>query len=351
MNEKTKLLVKQLKDRFPGQIHFRKKHIVETAAELNLSQEDYGHHLFSASCRVHKGTYDLSQFISDGAEKIVAVQAAQADLRYVEWGHFDTIKTIVASRVFMPVFITGLSGNGKTSQVEQVCTSLGRELIRFQVSSNTDADDLLGGLRLTHGSTVFQDGPVVTAARKGSILLLDEIDRGNNRLLCLQNVLEGKSFVIPKTGEIITPAAGFNVIATANTKGKGSTAGHFAAATILDEAFLERFPITIDQTYAPKDVEIKIIQNHSVAYGSDMDRKFIENLVFWADTIRKTYDAGGTDETISTRRLCHIAQTYGIMKDKEKAIRLCIARFDKDTCDSFVDIYAKIDPTFAVREK
>lgn len=261
---------------------------------------------------------------------------------YVKWGHFKDISTIIESRMFYPVYLTGLSGNGKTMMVEQACAEAGREYIRVQITPETDEDDLIGGFRLVNGETVFSKGPVIKAMEAGAILLVDEIDRGSNKLMALQGVLEGKPVLIKKTGELVTPAAGFNIIATSNTKGKGSEDGRFIAATIIDEAFLERFTITMEQPYPTAPVEKKIVVKHMELFGQ-VDEDFAENLTKWSAAIRKTFDEGGIDEIISTRRLCHIAQTFAIFKDRKKSIDLCVSRFDEDTRAAFVDLYTKID--------
>jgi cobaltochelatase CobS len=244
--------------------------------------------------------------------------------------------------MFYPVYISGLSGNGKTFMVEQAAAKAKREFIRVQINPETDEDDLLGGFRLINGETVFSKGPVLKAMENGAILLLDEIDRATNKIMCLQGILEGKPVLVKKTGETISPAPGFNVIATANTKGKGSEDGRFVAASIIDDAFLERFTVAIDQQFPSAKTEKKIVLNHMEKFGSS-DDTFAEKLVTWADIIRKTFYDDGVDEVISTRRLCHIVQTYSIFNDKLKAIELCIARFDDDTKAAFLDLYTKVD--------
>jgi len=270
------------------------------------------------------------------------VYIPESDPNFVRWGHFKDIEGIIKSQMFYPIFITGLSGNGKTMMVEQACAKLQKSYIRVQISPETDEDDLIGGFRLVNGQTVFSDGPVIRAMRSGALLLIDEIDRGSNRIMCLQGVLEGKPVLIKKTGEVVRPARGFNVIATANTKGKGSDDGRFIAATIIDEAFLERFTITVEQPYPSVAVEKKILLKHMEKYGK-VDDEFAGKLTLWSDAIRKTFDDGGIDELISTRRLCHITQTYAIFEDRVKAIELCVNRFDDDTKTAFIDLYTKID--------
>ena len=261
---------------------------------------------------------------------------------FVAWGHHATIKKIVQSKMFYPVFITGLSGNGKTLMVEQIHASLKKELIRVNITIETDEDDLLGGFRLVNGETKFVPGPVVEAMERGCTLLLDECDLGSNKLLALQPVLEGKGVYLKKVNKWITPKEGFNVIATANTKGKGSEDGRFIGTNILNEAFLERFAVTIEQPYPSNAVEKKIVLGSMKKYGS-VDENFADNLVTWTDVIRKTFYDGGIDELISTRRLDHIAKAFAIFGDKMKSIELCVARFDDDTKESFMDLYTKID--------
>ena len=261
---------------------------------------------------------------------------------FVPWGHFKDIKQIVKSGIFYPVFTTGLSGNGKTLMIEQVHAEMGKELIRVNITIETDEDDLLGGFRLVNGETKFVPGPVVEAMERGCTLLLDECDLGSNKLMCLQPVLEGKGVYLKKVNKGITPKDGFNVMATANTKGKGSEDGRFIGTNILNEAFLERFAITIEQPYPAASVEKKIVLGSMKKYGV-VDEDFATNLVTWSEVIRKTFFDGGVDELISTRRLDHIAKSFSIFKDKQKSIELCVSRFDQDTKESFLDLYSKID--------
>ena len=261
---------------------------------------------------------------------------------FVPWGHFKDIKQIVKSGIFYPVFTTGLSGNGKTLMIEQVHAEMGKELIRVNITIETDEDDLLGGFRLVNGETKFVPGPVVEAMERGCTLLLDECDLGSNKLMCLQPVLEGKGVYLKKVNKWITPKDGFNVMATANTKGKGSEDGRFIGTNILNEAFLERFAITIEQPYPAASVEKKIVLGSMKKYGV-VDEDFATNLVTWSEVIRKTFFDGGVDELISTRRLDHIAKSFSIFKDKQKSIELCVSRFDQDTKESFLDLYSKID--------
>lgn len=263
---------------------------------------------------------------------------------FVNWGYFGDVKTIIASRMFYPVFISGMSGNGKTMMVEQVCAHLSRSYVRVQITPETDEDDLIGGFRLVDGSTVYEYGPVVKAMLSGSVLLIDEIDRGSNKLMALQGILEGKPILIKKTGELIHAAEGFNIIATANTKGRGDSDGRYSSATILDDAFLERFTITIEQPYPDAKIEHKIVENHLEKFGVT-DSEFANKLIQWSNGIRQTFEAGGIDDLISTRRLCHIAQTYSIFRNRRKAVELCINRFDEETREAFLSLYRKIDVT------
>jgi len=263
-------------------------------------------------------------------------------LGYVSWGNFNTVKDVVKSNIFYPMFITGLSGNGKTLMVKEVCAKLKREFIRANITVETDEDDLIGGFRLLNGETVWHDGPVVTAMKRGAVLLLDEIDLASNKIMALQPVLEGSSIYLKKIGKWVHPAEGFTVIATANTKGQGSDDGRFIGTNVLNEAFLERFPVTIEQSYPTAKMETKILDNELGKHGIE-DAEFSSNLVKWADVIRKTFYEGGVDEIISTRRLVHIVGAFSIFKDKTKAIELTVNRFDDETKESFLDLYTKID--------
>jgi hypothetical protein len=264
---------------------------------------------------------------------------------FVPWGYFKDIKSIVSSKQFYPIFITGLSGNGKTMNVSQACAQAKRECIRVNITIETDEDDLLGGYRLQEGQTVWQNGPVIEAMERGAILLLDEIDLASNKIMCLQPILEGNGVFLKKINKFIKPAPGFNVIATANTKGQGSEDGKFIGTNILNEAFLERFPITVEQSYPTNKIESKILTNVMSDKGLTKkdDEKFSLNLITWADIIRKTFYEGGVDEIISTRRLVHIVEAYTIFKNKMKAIEMCTNRFDVDTKTSFMDLYSKVD--------
>ena len=251
--------------------------------------------------------------------------------------------------MFYPLFVTGLSGNGKTLMVKEVCSRLNREYVRANITIETDEDDLIGGFRLLNGETVWHDGPVVTAMKRGAILLLDEVDLASNKIMCLQPVLEGSSIYLKKIGKWVHPTPGFNVIATANTKGQGSDDGRFIGTNIMNESFLERFPVTVEQTYPTNKIEEKILVNE-LAKNDKVDNSFVENLVKWADVIRKTFFEGGVDEIISTRRLVHIVNAFGIFEDKMKSISMCISRFDAETRDSFLDLYTKVDSGVSVDE-
>ena len=264
------------------------------------------------------------------------------DKNFVSFGNYPDVKSIIKSNRFYPVFITGLSGNGKTMSVTQACADLKRELIRVNITIETDEDDLLGGFRLKDGQTVWSNGPIIEAMERGAVLLLDEIDLASNKIMCLQPVLEGSGIFVKKINKWVQPKSGFNVIATANTKGQGSEDGKFIGTNVLNEAFLERFPVTFEQKYPSVAIEKKILNNTLKSYGKS-DVKFIDKLTTWADVIRKTYFDGGVDEIISTRRLVHITQAYAIFNNKMKAIEMCTNRFDDDTKNSFVELYTKVD--------
>jgi hypothetical protein len=267
------------------------------------------------------------------------------DDTFVKFGNFSDIKKIIQSRLFYPTFITGLSGNGKTFSVEQVCSQLGRELIRVNITIETDEDDLIGGFRLVNGETAWHNGPVIEALERGAILLLDEVDLASNKILCLQSVLEGKGVFLKKIGRFVKPTAGFNVVATANTKGKGSEDGRFIGTNVLNEAFLERFPVTFEQSYPAPTIEQKILEGIAKSLNVE-DFDFCKRLVDWADIIRKTFYDGGIEEIISTRRLVHIIRAYSIFQDKTKAIQVCVNRFDDETKQSFLELYDKVDVDF-----
>lgn len=357
----TQKILSELAIQYPDTNEFKKSTIVDMAKENGYTGKDY-YCLLSADNRVKVGTYDLSSVIIPIREtmqptvsntvpgRAMAMQSivndektfAKKDNTFVAWGSFHDVVKILKSEMFYPTYISGLSGNGKTFMVEQACAKLNREFIRVQINPETDEDDLLGGFRLIDGETVFSKGPVLKAMENGAVLLLDEIDRATNKIMCLQGILEGKPVVVKKTGETISPAPGFNVVATANTKGKGSEDGRFTAASIIDEAFLERFTVSIDQPFPTLVTEKKIVIKHMEKFG-DADTDFADKLVTWADVIRKTFYDDGVDEVISTRRLCHIVQTFSIFDNRMKAIDMCISRFDTDTKEAFLDLYTKVD--------
>ena len=267
------------------------------------------------------------------------------DDTFVKFGNFGDIKKIIQSRLFYPTFITGLSGNGKTLSVEQACAQLGRELIRVNITIETDEDDLIGGFRLVDGATVWHNGPVVEALERGAILLLDEVDLASNKILCLQSILEGKGVFLKKIGRYVQPKEGFNILATANTKGKGSDDGRFIGTNVLNEAFLERFALTFEQEYPTPKIETKILEGICLDLNLT-DREFCACLSDWADIIRKTFYDGGIEEIISTRRLVHIIRAYAIFRDKVKAIEVCVNRFDDETKQAFIELYDKVDADF-----
>ena len=271
------------------------------------------------------------------------------DKTFVPFGFYRDLKKVLQGNLFYPIYISGLSGNGKTTMAEQVCAALKREAIRVNVSIETDEDDLIGGNTLIDGNVVYREGPGLTAMKRGAVLILDEIDRGSNKLMCLQAILEGKPYFNKKTGETVTPAPGFNIVATANTKGRGSDDGKFISANILDEAFLERFAITVEQEYPTMATEKKIVIK-KMERVNNVDEGFATHLVTWSDVIRKTYYEGAIDELISTRRLEHIVNAYAVFGDKKKAVQLCVNRFDDDTKQAFIDLYTKVDPTVTLEE-
>jgi hypothetical protein len=311
---------------------------------------------------VKRGTWNLTvqerleQTYQSPAAAPAVMEAVEQNLipskdeNYVPFGNFSDVKKIIQSRIFYPTFITGLSGNGKTFSVEQACAALNRELIRVNITIETDEDDLIGGFRLVNGETVWHNGPVIEALERGAVLLLDEVDLASNKILCLQSVLEGKGVFLKKTGRYVQPAAGFNVIATANTKGKGSDDGRFIGTNVLNEAFLERFALTFEQEYPTPAVESKILLRVAASVGKH-DEEFCNNLANWADIIRRTFKDGGIDEVISTRRLVHIMRAYAIWGDRMKAIKVCVNRFDDETKQSFIELYDKIDADVSTEEE
>lgn len=361
-----KILIEQLISKF-GNIAARKD-IIKYTKELGVSvpnwlingaefKHDRG--LINLAADLEKSTPTKTTIVEQ-PNTAVALAAAVVPLRqkklvtevdnlipnkddtYVPFGFYKDLESIIKHNSFYPIFITGLSGNGKTTMVEQICAKLRRECIRVNISIETDEDDLVGGSTLIDGNVTFREGPVITAMRRGAILLLDEIDRGSNKLMCIQGILEGKQYFNKKNGEMIIPEPGFNIIATANTKGRGTDDGKFIAAQILDEAFLERFPITVEQEYPSSTTERKIIINNMEHFNC-LDEEFADKLVAWAEIIRKTYVEGAIDEIISTRRLVHIVKAYGVFKERQKAINLCINRFDSDTKSAFMDLYQKME--------
>ena len=312
-----------------------------------------------SDCKVGRGKWNL-EVTKETVEELevsynapVALPSVQQNLipekdgTFVKFGNFGDIKKIIQSGLFYPTFITGLSGNGKTLSVEQACAQLGREMIRVNITIETDEDDLIGGFRLVDGATVWHNGPVTEALQRGAILLLDEVDLASNKILCLQSILEGKGVFLKKIGKYVKPTKGFNVFATANTKGKGSDDGRFIGTNVLNEAFLERFPVTFEQAYPTPATEQKILEGNALDLGVE-DRDFCKRLVDWSDVIRKTFYDGGIDEIISTRRLVHIIRAYGIFNDKAKALQVCINRFDDETKQAFMELYDKIDVNFVM---
>lgn len=354
----------------PDAVEFRKKEFVSCVTSMGFDEKEAHKLLNSKLPRVARGVYsvDMATVVPmpqsapvkapvappASVSKPKAVQSVSSeevyvpekDATFVRWGYFKDVLQIIKSNMFYPMYVAGLSGNGKTMMIEQACANAGREYVRVQITPETDEDDLIGGFRLIDGETVFAMGPVIKAMQAGAILLIDEIDRGSNKLMCLQGILEGKPFMIKKTGEVIKPAAGFNVIATANTKGQGDESGRFISATIIDDAFLERFTVTLEQPYPSETIEKKIIVNHMEKFGVS-DDGFSELLVRWGQAIRKTFLDGGVDDLISTRRLCHIVQTFSIFGDRLKAVELCVNRFESDTRQAFIDLYTKIDAEVA----
>ena len=272
------------------------------------------------------------------------------DENFVPFGNFADVKKVINSKLFYPVFITGMSGNGKTLSVEQACAALNRELIRVNITIETDEDDLIGGFRLINGETVWHNGPVIEALERGAVLLLDEVDLASNKILCLQSILEGNGVFLKKTGRYVNPKSGFNVIATANTKGKGSDDGRFIGTNVLNEAFLERFALTFEQEYPTPAIETKILLRIAASVGKH-DEEFCTNLANWGDIIRRTFREGGVDEVISTRRLVHIIRAYAIWGDRMKAIKVCANRFDDETKQSFIELYDKIDADVNTEEE
>ena len=372
-------LIQTLQSQDNGTGVFTRKQIIETASSIGLGFPAW---LVNGKpeVKVDRGVYNLTsmfggqvaqaQPIEQAQQAPLAVVETQApqvlvqaklavevddlipgkDATFVPFGFYKDLKTVLSTSMFYPIFISGLSGNGKTTMVEQVCANLKREAIRVNISIETDEDDLIGGNTLVDGNVVYREGPVLTAMKRGAVLILDEVDRGSNKLMCLQAILEGKPYFNKKTGETVTPAPGFNLVATANTKGRGSDDGKFISANILDEAFLERFAITVEQEYPTMATEKKIIVK-KMEKVNNVDQDFATHLVTWSDVIRKTCYEGAIDELISTRRLEHIVNAFAVFKDKQKAVQLCVNRFDEDTKEAFIDLYAKVDPTVELEQQ
>ena len=338
---------------------------VVTSDNVKDAAEHFGVKVQSVTKRINKlpqfqkvtrGKWNLT--VAEKLEKTFNAPAAPVveqnlvpdkDPNYVPFGNYSDVKKIIQSKMFYPTFITGLSGNGKTFSVEQACAQLGRELIHVNITIETDEDDLIGGFRLVNGATVWHDGPVIQALNRGAILLLDEVDLASNKILCLQSILEGKGVFLKKVGRFVKPANGFNIFATANTKGKGSDDGRFIGTNVLNEAFLERFALTFEQEYPTPKTEQKILEKVAINYGV-LDKDFCENLATWGDIIRKTFNDGGIDEVISTRRLVHIIRAFAIWQDRMKAIKVCVNRFDDETKQSFLELYDKIDADVTTEE-
>ncbi len=345
--------------------------VKSVAEELNTSYATLSKYL--QTYKVGRGKWNLEATVkeleqtynspaaegTDTVPGVVTIQSVQQNLipakddTFINFGNFSDIKKVIQSGLFYPVFITGLSGNGKTFGVEQSCAQLKRELIRVNITIETDEDDLIGGFRLVNGETVWHNGPVVEAMERGAILLLDEIDLASNKIMCLQSILEGKGVFLKKIGKHVVPKQGFNIFATANTKGKGSDDGRFIGTNVLNEAFLERFPITFEQDYPTLATEIKILTKVAESFNIPMigeHTNFIKHLCTWSEIIRKTFNDGGIDEVISTRRLVHIIKAYSIFGKKDKAIKVCLNRFDDETKSTFVELYDKIDAEFKQNE-
>ena len=342
----TQDLVTYLSDKVGTEVNT--KQLFEASEHFNCSLATVKKRLKQYKKGIGKWNLTLQEKLEKTYQAPAAVPAIQQNLvpnkdgNFVPFGNFADVKKIIKSKIFYPTFITGLSGNGKTFSVEQACADLNRELIRVNITIETDEDDLIGGFRLVDGNTVWHNGPVVEALQRGAILLLDEVDLASNKILCLQSILEGKGIFLKKTGTYVEPAAGFNIIATANTKGKGSDDGRFIGTNVLNEAFLERFALTFEQEYPSPVTETKILLRIASSLGKN-DKEFCENLANWADIIRRTFNDGGIDEVISTRRLVHIIRAFAIWQNRMKAIKVCTNRFDDETKQSFIELYDKID--------
>ena len=343
----TTQLVGYLSEKYGSQINA--DHVREAASHFGIGYATTTKRL--RQFYVQRGTWNIEKVKMQLERQITSpsvIPEIQQNLKpvkdpnFVPFGNFSDVKKIIASKLFYPTFITGLSGNGKTLSVEQACAQLNRELIRVNITIETDEDDLIGGFRLVNGETAWHNGPVVEALERGAVLLLDEVDLASNKILCLQSILEGKGVLLKSIGKYVERKPGFNVIATANTKGKGSEDGRFIGTNVLNEAFLERFALTFEQEYPSVKTEQKILEKVSGNLGV-LDEEFCENLANWSDIIRRTFKDGGIDEVISTRRLVHIIRAFAIWQDRMKAIKLCVNRFDDETKQSFLDLYDKID--------
>lgn len=348
----TELLVDGILEYFDGCTTITTDGLRQYCSDAGYTFSTINARLTKAGYKAGRGKFNLTK-----AEQVAELEKAyekevetvsnfvpQTDDKFVQFGHFKDIKSIIKSRIFYPLFITGLSGNGKTHSVEQSCAQLSRECVRVNITIETDEDDLIGGFRLKDGETVWSDGPVVEALKRGAILLLDEIDLASNKIMCLQSVLEGKGVYLKKTNQYVRPEPGFNVVATANTKGKGSESGMFIGTNVLNEAFLERFSVTFEQQYPTPAIEKKILLANFKEHGwvGDNIDTIAQNLVDWSDIIRKTFYDGGIEDIITTRRLINIVKAYVIWDSMEKAIELCTNRFDDDTAKTFRDLYQKV---------
>ena len=357
MPVKVNVTTEDIRDYLVGEfgVNVKTPELQNACEHFNLAYQTVSKYL--GEFKVKRGVWDLTVAeAKQQLEKTVSLVATEVkslipekDDHFVPFGNFPDLKKVLASKVFYPIFITGLSGNGKTFGVEQACAQAKRDLIRVNITVETDEDDLIGGFRLVDGNTVWHNGPVIEALQRGSVLLLDEIDLASNKILCLQSILEGNGVYLKKVGKFVKPAEGFTVVATANTKGKGSEDGRFIGTNVLNEAFLERFPLTFEQEYPSAKTEIRMLNNYCKELDC-CDDKYIANLTTWAEIIRKTFKDGGVDEVISTRRLVHIIRAYAIFSDRVKAIQVCLNRFDDETKQSFLELYDKIDNEVDISE-
>ena len=365
LSPRKKLFVDTAAGMFGEGAIITKAQLVEAAEKAGvptpswMGREKIGYNQFKLPSEKAPDTVVNTNVVSNEENAVVNLVATNMEKQnlvpalfegFVAWGNFSKIEKIIKSGLFYPIFVTGLSGNGKTLMIEQAHAKLKKELLRVNITIETDEDDQLGGFRLVNGETRFVPGPVIEAMERGCTLLLDECDLGSNKLLALQPVLEGNGVYLKKINRWVKPAKGFNVMATANTKGQGSDNGMFIGANILNEAFLERFAITLEQPYATAATEKKIVVNSMKRVGA-VDEEFADNLISWADVIRRTFADGGVDSVISTRRLDHICKAYAIFGDKMEAIEMCCARFDEDTKSSFIDLYTKIDAGIITSEE